>query len=44
MEFFNLNQVIEYASLDNATTVAKVGFFLEQHRETLMVEEATWQD
>ena len=25
--------------LGNATTAAKVGFFLEQHREPLMVEE-----
>ena len=24
----------------NATTAAKVGFFLEQHRDTLMVDEA----
>jgi predicted transcriptional regulator of viral defense system len=40
IEFFDLDQVIEYALLlGNATTVAKVGFFLEQHRESLMVEE-----
>lgn len=39
VEFFNLEQVIEYAALlDNATTTAKVGFYLEQHREPLMVE------
>lgn len=40
VEFFDLEQVIEYTRLlENATTVAKVGFFLEQHREPLMVEE-----
>ncbi len=40
VEFFNLDQAIEYATiLGNATTAAKVGFFLEQHRESLMVEE-----
>ena len=41
VEFFDLDQVVRYALLlDNATTAAKVGFFLEQHREALMVEEA----
>ncbi len=41
VEFFDLDQVIEYTLLlDNATTAAKVGFFLEQHRDSLMVEEA----
>lgn len=40
VEFFNLDQVAEYALLlDNATTVAKVGWFLELHRESLMVED-----
>lgn len=40
VEFFDLDKVVEYALLlRNATTVAKVGFFLEQHREPLMVEE-----
>ena len=40
VEFFNLDQIIEYATiLGNATTAAKVGFFLEQHRESLMVED-----
>ncbi len=38
--FFDLEQVIEYVHLlENATTAAKVGFFLEQHREALMVED-----
>lgn len=36
----NLNQVIQYALiLDNSTTIAKVGFFLETHREQFKVEE-----
>ena len=40
VEFFDLERVVEYALLlDNATTASKVGFFLEQHREALMVEE-----
>ena len=40
IEFFDLDKVVEYALLlGNATTVAKVGFFLEQHRESLMVED-----
>ncbi len=38
--FFDLDAVVEYALLlENATTIAKVGFFLEQHKEHLMVEE-----
>ena len=40
IEFFDLDNVVEYAILlGNATTGAKVGFFLEQHRELLMVED-----
>jgi len=40
VEFFDLDAVIEYAfKLGSAVTVAKVGFYLEQHREELMVEE-----
>jgi predicted transcriptional regulator of viral defense system len=40
VEFFDLDSVVEYALLlDNSTTIAKVGFFLEQHREALMVED-----
>ena len=40
VEFFDLDRVVEYALLlDNATTVARVGFFLEQHRDALMVGE-----
>ena len=41
VEFFDLEVVIEYATLlGNATTVAKIGFFLEAHRERLMVTDA----
>ena len=40
VEFFDLDKVVTYASLlENATTAAKVGFFLDQHREPLMVED-----
>ena len=40
VEFFDLDVVVEYALLlENATTAAKVGFFLEQHRDSLMVED-----
>lgn len=40
VEFFDLQEVAEYALLlGNATTIAKVGFFLEQHKDALMVEE-----
>lgn len=41
VEFFDLDEVVEYSmSLENATTAAKVGFFLDQHRDTLMPDEA----
>lgn len=40
IEFYDLDQVVDYVKLlGNATTAAKVGFFLEQHREELMVSE-----
>lgn len=40
VEFFDLDAVVAYAlKLRSALTVARVGFFLEQHRDTLMVEE-----
>jgi predicted transcriptional regulator of viral defense system len=40
VEFFDLDKVVEYTNLlENATTAAKVGFFLEQHRESLAIEE-----
>lgn len=42
VEFFDLELLVEYAlAVDTATTVAKVGLFLEQHRESLMVDDAT---
>ncbi len=41
VEYFDLDKVVLYVDLlGNATTAAKVGFFLEQHRDTLMVDEA----
>lgn len=41
IEFFDLDAVILYTSkLGSALTAARVGFFLDQHRETLMVEES----
>jgi len=44
VEFFDLEQVVEYVLLlENATTAAKVGFFLEQHQEALMVDDAYLQ-
>jgi predicted transcriptional regulator of viral defense system len=40
IKFFDLDQVVKYVLLlENATTAAKVGFFLEQHKEALMVED-----
>ena len=40
IEFFDLDQVIAYVFLlENATTAAKVGFFLDAHKEALMVED-----
>ncbi len=41
VEYFDLDAVIRYALLlGNATTIAKVGFFLESHRRQLMVGDA----
>lgn len=40
IEFFDLDQVITYVFLlENRTTAAKVGFFLEGNRDVLMVED-----
>lgn len=45
IEFFDLDLVAEYLSLlDNSTTFAKVGFYLEQHKALLMVDEAFLQE
>lgn len=39
LENLNFEKVIEYALLlDNATTIAKVGYYLEQHQETMKIE------
>jgi len=41
VEYFDLEQVTDYTlMLRSATAVAKVGFFLEQHRDALMVDES----
>ncbi|MGI5923517.1 MAG: type IV toxin-antitoxin system AbiEi family antitoxin domain-containing protein [Lentisphaeria bacterium] len=41
VEYYDVRQVVDYALLlRNATTAAKVGFFLEQHQEQLMVEDS----
>jgi hypothetical protein len=41
VEFFDLDAVIDYArKLGSAIAAARVGFFLDQHREPLMVEAA----
>ncbi len=40
VEYFHVDKVVEYTLLlDNATTAAKVGFYLDQHREDLLVED-----
>jgi hypothetical protein len=40
VRFFDLDAVTDYVlALDSAVAVAKVGFYLEQHREQLMVED-----
>lgn len=40
VEYYDLGVVVSYTLLlQNATTAAKVGFFLEQHREQLRVDE-----
>ncbi len=41
VEFFDLEAVLELTrTMDSALTAARVGLFLEQHRNELMVEEA----
>jgi hypothetical protein len=40
VEFFDLDAVLKYAkTLASPLTVARLGFFLEQHRESWMVED-----
>jgi predicted transcriptional regulator of viral defense system len=41
IEYFDLDQVMEYLLLlGNATTIAKAGYFLEQHKKSLMVDDS----
>lgn len=45
VEFFDLDKVVDYTLLlENVTTAAKVGFYLEQHRESLMVGDTHLKD
>jgi predicted transcriptional regulator of viral defense system len=40
VEFYDIDVVVEYTRLlENSTTAAKVGFFLDENRERLMVAE-----
>jgi len=40
VEFFDLDAVVEYAlRLRSALTVARVGYFLEQHRDELLIDD-----
>ena len=40
VEFFDLDRIVEYVLLlGKATTASKVGYYLEEHRESLSVEE-----
>lgn len=40
VEFFDLDAVISHVrSLSSAISAARVGFFLDQHRDSLMVED-----
>lgn len=44
IEYFDLDTLYEYLLLlDNTTTFAKVGFYLEQHRDALMLDESFLQ-
>jgi len=41
VEYFDIDAVTEYAvKLGSAITASRVGFFLDQHRDTLMVDDA----
>ena len=40
VEFFDLDAMIDYAmAIGSSLTIARVGFFLEQHRDALMVDD-----
>ncbi len=42
VEYFKLDAVVSYAArLQSAAAAARVGFFLEQHRQALMVDDAS---
>lgn len=44
VEFYNINEVVEYAFLlNNATTLAKVGFFLEKNQKQFFVDKKDLQ-
>ena len=44
VEFFDLDFIVDYAlRLGSALTIARVGFFLEQHQQAFMVEERQLQ-
>jgi predicted transcriptional regulator of viral defense system len=44
VEYFKLDKIVEYVLLLNkATLTAKIGFYLEQHQEVLMVTESYLQ-
>lgn len=41
IEYFDIEQVIKYTKLlKNATTAAKVGFFLDQHKDALLLDNS----
>jgi predicted transcriptional regulator of viral defense system len=40
IEYFDIEEVLNYALLlENSTTIAKLGFFLDTHRETLLISD-----
>ena len=44
IEFLDLDRVVAYAlELDNATTIARVGFIVSQHRDTWMITDRQLQ-
>jgi predicted transcriptional regulator of viral defense system len=45
IEYLDMDQLLKYALLlANSTTIAKLGFFLEMHREALMVPEHYFEE
>lgn len=44
IEYFNIEEVLDYALLlENSTTIAKLGFFLDTHQETLLISDKNLQ-